>query len=373
MALCALRRLLALQLALAAASSSHYTFRATLRDAEIVGEARADGGAPRSCCLQTAGGGIAHGRPEIVAGAPNLYVYTMASQPADEERAHPACARRGRLAPRLPEDADDGAQLGEFRAVPLPERALGRALRPVQPARHARPPRCNPRKPRAARDRPGGAPRGAIDRVWYVPDRLSAAEAAAVEAQLAASDESAWTQMSGRRVLECGSVMAGSGRGLLREALPPWLTALSRRLVGDGAFPPMLVPNSVAVNEYDASQGIAPHADGPIYAPRVAIVSLGSPALFYFYSRQPELRSALEWDPDTDTPRHAPDGPPLQSLLLQPNSLLLSTATPSRCTATLSTHPPTASRWRARRHRSSTATSPASSRAIASCVAAVSR
>ena len=85
----------------------------------------------------------------------------------------------------------------------------------------------------------------------------------------------------------------------------------------------MLVPNSVAVNEYAASQGIAPHADGPIYAPRVAIVSLSSPALFYFYSRQPELRSALEWDPDTDTPRHAPDGPPLQSLLLQPNSLLL--------------------------------------------------
>ena len=40
-----------------------------------------------------------------------------------------------------------------------------------------------------------------------------------VEAQLAASVESAWTQMSGRRVLECGSVMAGSGRGLLRVLL----------------------------------------------------------------------------------------------------------------------------------------------------------
>ena len=332
----ALRRLLLLALQLALTStSSHYTFRATLRDAEIVGEARADGGALTLLAAPPMYGSGVGGysqhetRPEIVAGALKLYVYTMASQPADEERVRLLCVpgEGGSLRGCVFEDADDGAQLGEFRAVPLPERAalFGRALRPVQPAWHARLPRYEPAAAAVARRATDWAAHrvGAIDRVWYIPDWLSAAEAAAVEAQLAASDESAWTQMSGRRVLECGSVMAGSGRGLLREALPPWLTALSRRLVGDGAFPPMLVPNSVAVNEYAASQGIAPHADGPIYAPRVAIVSLGSPALFYFYSRQPELRSALEWDPDTDTPRHAPDGPPLQALLLQPNSLLL--------------------------------------------------
>ena len=52
---------------------------------------------------------------------------------------------------------------------------------------------------------------GAIDRVWYVPDWLSAAEAAAVEAQLAASDESAWTQMPRRSDAAAGEAMPSPG------------------------------------------------------------------------------------------------------------------------------------------------------------------
>ena len=89
--------LLALHLTLTTSSSSHYTFRATLRDAEIVGEARADGGALTLLAAPPmygsgVGGYSQHeSRPEIVAGALNLYVYTMASQPADEERVRILC------------------------------------------------------------------------------------------------------------------------------------------------------------------------------------------------------------------------------------------------------------------------------------------
>ena len=55
----------------------------------------------------------------------------------------------------------------------------------------------------------------------------------------------------------------------------------------------------------------------------MAILSLFSPAVLRFYPRQPDLRGQLEWDEQTDTPAHAPDGPPEQCLVLQPRSLLL--------------------------------------------------
>jgi len=55
----------------------------------------------------------------------------------------------------------------------------------------------------------------------------------------------------------------------------------------------------------------------------VAILSLFSPAVIRFYPKQPDLRRQLAWDEETDTPAHAPDGPPLQCLVLQPRSLLL--------------------------------------------------
>jgi alkylated DNA repair protein alkB family protein 6 len=37
------------------------------------------------------------------------------------------------------------------------------------------------------------------------------------------------------------------------------------------------------VNEYIDGIGIMPHTDGPLYFPHVAILSLGSGAIFNFY------------------------------------------------------------------------------------------
>ena len=132
---------------------------------------------------------------------------------------------------------------------------------------------------------------GGLERVYYIPDYLSLDDERAAAEQLAASPAEMWSRMAGRRVQECGTSLAASGMGLMVEELPPWMRALSERLVADGIFPSMLPPNSIALNEYHRDEGIAPHADGPIYSPRVAILSLFSPAVFRFYGRQPELRA----------------------------------------------------------------------------------
>ena len=164
---------------------------------------------------------------------------------------------------------------------------------------------------------------GGLERVYYIPDYLSLDDERAAAEQLAASPAEMWSRMAGRRVQECGTSLAASGMGLMVEELPPWMRALSERLVADGIFPSMLPPNSIALNEYHRDEGIAPHADGPIYSPRVAILSLFSPAVFRFYGRQPELRAQTAWSEATDTPAHVPSGTPVETLLLQPRSLLL--------------------------------------------------
>lgn len=164
---------------------------------------------------------------------------------------------------------------------------------------------------------------GELDSVYYIPDVLSAAEEAVVELQLRESPEAMWSQMAGRRVQECGSSLAPSGAGLLVESLPPWMRIVCDRLVALGAFPAAMRPNSVALNEYRKHEGIAAHADGPIYAPRVAILSLFSPAVMRFYGRQPELPSLTAWSEETDTPKHTPNGLPVECVLLRPRSLLI--------------------------------------------------
>jgi hypothetical protein len=55
----------------------------------------------------------------------------------------------------------------------------------------------------------------------------------------------------------------------------------------------------------------------------VAIVSLFSDAVLRFYGAQPSLPEQTAWSEETDTPAHAPNGPPLECVLLRRRSLLL--------------------------------------------------
>eukprot|EP00271_Cylindrocystis_brebissonii_P013399 TRINITY_DN33198_c0_g1_i1.p1 TRINITY_DN33198_c0_g1~~TRINITY_DN33198_c0_g1_i1.p1 ORF type:complete len:583 (+),score=62.03 TRINITY_DN33198_c0_g1_i1:143-1750(+) len=105
--------------------------------------------------------------------------------------------------------------------------------------------------------------------------------------------------MKNRRLQEWGGVV--HGKGLIAQPLPPWLTAITKRMKTDAGdwFPSPI--NHVLVNEYGPGQGIMAHQDGPVYFPVVAILSLGAPATMDFtpHSRFTTSSSAT---PDTTTP-----------------------------------------------------------------------
>ena len=220
------------------------------------------------------------------------YLYTVATQPSGAQDMLLICVCvDGGLRGCIFSAEGERAQIGTLEATPLPasRHRLARTVRPVVPPVHAR----LPPLPTSALSRwPGAHPVrledfrvGTLDAVYYIPDFVSEAEAAGIDAQLAGSPNDMWRRMAGRRVQECGTQLASGGSGLLIEALPPWMQAVCERLVSAGVFPACMPPNSVALNQYARDEGIAPHADGPIYAPRVAILSLGSDAAIRFFGR----------------------------------------------------------------------------------------
>lgn len=89
--------------------------------------------------------------------------------------------------------------------------------------------------------------------------------------------------MRGRRLQRHGGVFTKAGQ-LIAAPLPEWLAQLSGRVhrrLDERFF--SKAPSHVLVNSYQSGEGILPHADGPCYEPHVAILSLGSPAVFRFY------------------------------------------------------------------------------------------
>lgn len=91
---------------------------------------------------------------------------------------------------------------------------------------------------------------------------------------------------------------------MIEEGLPDWLDEISNRLDRESFLPKR--PNHALINEYKGDEGISAHKDGPIYFPRVIILSLGGSTTMTFRDR---LRDPTE---------HS-------SLLLMPRSLLVFT------------------------------------------------
>uniref|UniRef100_A0A7S4C1L5 Fe2OG dioxygenase domain-containing protein n=2 Tax=Chrysotila carterae TaxID=13221 RepID=A0A7S4C1L5_CHRCT len=320
----------------AAECTSYWSFRARLRDVDhlLTGEAVARPSEVRAVPAPSCGHGFACGswtlRPSgIIEGSLQLYVYTVDSMPDSPMDVLFIAVKvaPGQLRGCL-FDAESKRETGFFAASEVPWSRLAcrtirrRAVReyaslpPFSLAAHP------PLRAQATPLRLEDYRVGAQSPVYYIPAYFSAAEEVAISSQLTAS-EHLWRSMRGRRVQECGSSLSADGKGLVAEELPPWLQSVCQRLQRDGIFPAVFPPNHVTVNEYTRTQGIAAHADGPIYAPVVAIASFYSSAAFYFYGRQPRLRKELQWDENTDTPAHKPDGPPVECLLLRPRSLLV--------------------------------------------------
>ncbi|KAH8741955.1 hypothetical protein FG386_002330 [Cryptosporidium ryanae] len=83
------------------------------------------------------------------------------------------------------------------------------------------------------------------------------------------------TQVWGGRVTENGIVD--------KEDLPEWLNSICKSLVKSNIFSEENTPNHVLINQYDINGGIMPHKDGPLYHPKVAIISLESDTVFDFW------------------------------------------------------------------------------------------
>lgn len=154
----------------------------------------------------------------------------------------------------------------------------------------------------------------------YLPGFLAASEASALEqAILTEPAHTDWLTLPKRRLLNLGGVPHPDG--MIAETLPPWLDALLEKLRRVGAFPEGMVPDQVLLNRYGPADGIDPHADGPLFEPHVAIVSLQSPAVMQFFEpiakgganeTEKTARLAASWDEL---------GPAAMTAFLQPGSL----------------------------------------------------
>ena len=145
-----------------------------------------------------------------------------------------------------------------------------------------------------------------------------------------ASPAKRWTPLLGRKLQSLGGLPRSGG--MRPDPLPPMATSIIDALVAAGVFDSSSLPNHVLLNEYAVGQGIAPHWDGPLYHPRVAILSLGSHCTFHFFKRRPPLDAVVARDGATVEPA-SPEPKKLEciadisaeefSLLLPPRGLLV--------------------------------------------------
>ncbi|KAM0894216.1 hypothetical protein ACQ4PT_024622 [Festuca glaucescens] len=120
---------------------------------------------------------------------------------------------------------------------------------------------------------------GSIPTVLYVPDFISQTEQSQLLHHIYQAPVPKWKTLKNRRLQNWGGVV--HEKGLLQQALPPWLTKITDKICQwTGLFPSAI--NHVLINEYHPNQGIMPHQDGPAYFPVVAIISLASPVVIDF-------------------------------------------------------------------------------------------
>lgn len=112
-----------------------------------------------------------------------------------------------------------------------------------------------------------------------LPDWIASDDAERLTQWLNESPTLQWTRVArSRDVTMLGGVPLVDG--MLPVALPTELAPILQRLVG--VWGDAVNANHVLVNRYDPGSGILAHTDGPLYAPRVAVLSLGADATMDF-------------------------------------------------------------------------------------------
>lgn len=112
--------------------------------------------------------------------------------------------------------------------------------------------------------------------VHYTPHFISEADEELLLERVRSAPQWRSVGSDGRRTINFGGSPGERG---VAEALPDWLEALIEALACCGAWPEDQRPNHVLINEFSAGAGFVAHTDGPLYAPHVAVLSLGSDVL----------------------------------------------------------------------------------------------
>ncbi len=128
-----------------------------------------------------------------------------------------------------------------------------------------------------------GPPQG----VYYLPEFVSAQlEEEIIEtAHSLPARHPKWVKLRGRRLQCYGGEPSEDVATFKPQRLPAWVQQLCQSLTLAGVFASEETPDHVLLNEYQPGQGIMAHTDGPFFRPRVAILSLGGPAIFRFRKR----------------------------------------------------------------------------------------
>ena len=128
---------------------------------------------------------------------------------------------------------------------------------------------------------PSSSRESELNTVYYIPNWVSEEEEERLLAMTYEAPVHSWTHLKMRSLQRWGGEV--SSKNSEAEPLPPWLAAVSNRLVECGVFEPSCAPNHVLINEYLPGQGIMAHTDGPLYHPVVATISLGSSGVMQFF------------------------------------------------------------------------------------------
>lgn len=124
-----------------------------------------------------------------------------------------------------------------------------------------------------------------------------------------------WVTLRGRRLQCFGGKPTEDVASFKPQVLPPWVKQLCQSLTLAGVFGMEETPDQVLLNEYQPGQGIMAHTDGPFFRPRVAILSLGGPAIFRFKRRL--ATGEIEGGKEDEQQR------PVGTVVLQPRSLIV--------------------------------------------------
>lgn len=114
---------------------------------------------------------------------------------------------------------------------------------------------------------------------YYIPNFITSYEETHILKNFYSVPKPKWTYLSNRRLQDYGGVP--SEKGMIPEKIPSWLDIYMSKITELNIFEGKR-PNQILINEYEPSQGIMPHSDGPLFYPTIATISCGSHTILEF-------------------------------------------------------------------------------------------